>query len=112
MEGVREQEREAALITARAEAQAEAELERRRERERERERSLERLRELERSQILEETLPQFEEADEWVAEQPSGGADGAEEEPHLPPGVLTPLLKRHADLDSELMKRLEDLEKK
>ena len=30
----------------------------------------------------------------------------------LPPGLLTPLLKRHQDLDHELRQRLQDLEKK
>ena len=30
----------------------------------------------------------------------------------LPPGLLTPLLKRHQDLDQELRQRLQDLEKK
>ena len=30
----------------------------------------------------------------------------------LPPGLLTPLLKRHQDLDKELRQRLQDLEKK
>jgi len=30
----------------------------------------------------------------------------------LPPGLLTPLLKRHQDLDSELRQRLQELEKK
>ncbi len=30
----------------------------------------------------------------------------------LPPGLLTPLLKRHQDLDNELRQRLQELEKK
>lgn len=30
----------------------------------------------------------------------------------VPPGLLTPLLKRHRDLDDELKARLEELEKK
>lgn len=30
----------------------------------------------------------------------------------LPPGLLTPLLKRHQDLDQELRQRLQELEKK
>lgn len=30
----------------------------------------------------------------------------------LPPGVLTPLLKRHRDLDDELKQRLHELERK
>lgn len=29
-----------------------------------------------------------------------------------PSGILTPLLKRHADLDNELMTRLQELERK
>ncbi|TFK68341.1 kinesin-domain-containing protein [Pluteus cervinus] len=33
-------------------------------------------------------------------------------EANLPPGVLTPLLKRHRDLDDELKSRLQELEKK
>lgn len=34
------------------------------------------------------------------------------EEQTLPSGVLTPLLKRHRDLDDELKNRLQELEKK
>lgn len=34
------------------------------------------------------------------------------EQPSLPPGLLTPLLKRHQDLDKELRQRLQELEKK
>jgi kinesin family protein 22 len=30
----------------------------------------------------------------------------------IPTGVLTPLLKRHKDLDNELMARLQELERK
>jgi len=33
-------------------------------------------------------------------------------ESSLPSGVLTPLLKRHRDLDDELKSRLQELEKK
>ena len=32
--------------------------------------------------------------------------------PSLPHGLLTPLLKRHQDLDNELRQRLQELEKK
>ncbi|KAA1472399.1 kinesin-domain-containing protein [Dentipellis sp. KUC8613] len=35
-----------------------------------------------------------------------------QESPQLPSGLLTPLLKRHQDLDNELRKRLQDLESK
>ncbi|TFY80453.1 hypothetical protein EWM64_g3555 [Hericium alpestre] len=34
------------------------------------------------------------------------------EQPAIPSGLLTPLLKRHQDLDNELRRRLQDLEKK
>lgn len=33
-------------------------------------------------------------------------------QPTLPSGLLTPLLKRHQDLDKELRQRLQDLERK
>lgn len=33
-------------------------------------------------------------------------------QPSLPPGLLTPLLKRHQDLDKELRQRLQELERK
>jgi kinesin family protein 22 len=33
-------------------------------------------------------------------------------QPSLPSGLLTPLLKRHQDLDNELRQRLQELEKK
>jgi len=33
-------------------------------------------------------------------------------QPSLPPGLLTPLLKRHQDLDIELRQRLQELERK
>jgi kinesin family protein 22 len=33
-------------------------------------------------------------------------------QPSLPPGLLTPLLKRHQDLDNELRQRLQELERK
>jgi len=33
-------------------------------------------------------------------------------QPSLPSGLLTPLMKRHQDLDNELRQRLQELEKK
>jgi kinesin family protein 22 len=33
-------------------------------------------------------------------------------QPSLPSGLLTPLLKRHQDLDNELRQRLQELERK
>lgn len=36
----------------------------------------------------------------------------AQAEPKLPPGVLTPLLARHRDLDDQLRARLAELEEK
>lgn len=48
--------------------------------------------------------------------EPSPGASTPPEQkldqPPLPSGVLTPLLRRHEDLDKELKRRLVDLEHK
>lgn len=111
LEGVREQEREAALVAAREEARAEIDAVRKEHVARGR--SLERIVEAERSLILQESFPQREGDKE--GEPDVGESSREHEQPSergLPSGVLTPLLKRHADLDSELMQRLEDLEKR
>jgi kinesin family protein 22 len=103
MEGVREQEREAAIARAREEAQAEANRQREQEA-------------LERQRRDHELTSDFTRAGEesWGQETTANmdaEADGSAEL-RLPPGVLTPLLKRHADLDGELTKRLEELERR
>jgi kinesin family protein 22 len=57
-------------------------------------------------------------ADEERARQESEIADTTRDQtldmthPNLPSGLLTPLLKRHQDLDHELRQRLQDLEEK
>lgn len=57
-------------------------------------------------------------ADEERARQEAEIADTTRDhtfeipQPSLPSGLLTPLLKRHQDLDNELRQRLHDLERK
>jgi kinesin family protein 22 len=57
-------------------------------------------------------------ADEERARQESEIADTTRDQtfeipqPSLPSGLLTPLLKRHQDLDNELRQRLHELERK
>ena len=42
----------------------------------------------------------------------SGSSKSPEREHSIPSGVLTPLLKRHRELDDELKSRLQELEQK
>ncbi|TFY70314.1 hypothetical protein EVG20_g2693 [Dentipellis fragilis] len=58
---------------------------------------------------LEERL---KEEEERRARERAEAEPKQQESPQLPSGLLTPLLKRHQDLDNELRKRLQDLESK
>lgn len=72
-----------------------------------------RLEERERERALEEEGRRAREQAE--AETSAQGSAAAVDEPSgqtLPSGVLTPLLKRHRDLDDELKARLQELENK
>ena len=66
-----------------------------------------RLEERERERAEEERL-----AKEAKDEDDARMKSPRKESKSLPPGVLTPLLKRHRDLDDELKTRLHELERK
>jgi kinesin family member 22 len=66
---------------------------------------------------LEEREKERERLREEQEQQGTAIPDSSESSPKqqketLPPGVLTPLLKRHRDLDDELKQRLHELERK
>jgi kinesin family protein 22 len=68
----------------------------------------EREREREREKDKEEELQHSKEDDRPVRQK----SKSPKKEQTLPSGLLTPLLKRHKDLDDELKTRLQDLEKR
>ena len=54
--------------------------------------------------LAERGKQQYEEEEKAIAERSKTDT--------IPAGILTPLLKRHKDLDNELMTRLQELERK
>lgn len=72
-----------------------------------------RLEERERERVKEEEARRAKEQEQQpqLVEKESPIAEGSEQQ-SLPSGVLTPLLKRHRDLDDELKARLQELENK
>lgn len=74
-----------------------------------------RLEERERERALEDEARR-EEARQQAEEESSRAAQKRRERPpphgSIPSGTLSPLLRRHEDLDGELKKRLEELEQK
>lgn len=55
---------------------------------------------------------QREEEERRMVEKETASGSPAKKSTSLPSGVLTPLLKKHKDLDDELHARLHDLERK
>lgn len=53
-----------------------------------------------------------EKAQQFEAQQQQNPSSPMKSSSTLPSGVLTPLLKKHKDLDDELRARLQDLERK
>lgn len=72
-----------------------------------------RLEEREKERLREEEERRTKELEQQsnTSEKPIPSADQVEQQ-SLPSGVLTPLLKRHRDLDDELKARLHELEEK
>lgn len=69
-----------------------------------------RLKEREEQERVEQARLQQEK--ENLALQEKQAVENVKAEPKLPSGVLSPLLKRHRDLDEELRARLAELEQK
>lgn len=66
----------------------------------------------EREEREREEQARLQQEKENLALQEKQAAESVRVEPKLPPGVLSPLLKRHRDLDEELRARLAELEQK
>jgi len=66
----------------------------------------------EREEREREEQARLQQEKENLALQEKQAAESAKVEPKLPSGVLSPLLKRHRDLDEELRARLAELEQK
>jgi kinesin family member 22 len=71
-----------------------------------------RLEEREKERVREEEERRAKEQQELAQQQAEASKEEEASKQTLPSGVLTPLLKRHRDLDDELKARLQELEAK
>jgi len=71
-----------------------------------------RLEEREKERVREEEERRAKEQQELAQQQADASKEEEASKQTLPSGVLTPLLKRHRDLDDELKARLQELEAK
>jgi kinesin family protein 22 len=71
-----------------------------------------RLAERERERVERVKVEESEVAHTIESKTTQSGSKSPEREHSIPSGVLTPLLKRHRELDDELKNRLQELEQK